>query len=234
MPKPYRRWPAARLRQGTGILAQLFGLDEAAGREALLRFHLAVARDRQVSPADLARDLPQDQAARLDAMLREVVPPASRPGDAGARFPAAGGLPARVVYAMHFREGVLFACQPAAAADEAAAAAGQLPQPAGVPVLTPVAVLVTSLQDAAGLWVRLPAPEYFELLNEVGAELDRIFRQHRGRPGKQAGEVLACYFLPEADGSYLWNALMAAQQTRDAIRQVSRRWRAQELGHRVC
>jgi adenylate cyclase len=96
-------------------------------------------------------------------------------------------------------------------------------------VLTPVAIVVTSLQDAAGLWVKLTAQEYFELLNEVGVELDRIFRQHHGRPGRQSGEVLVCYFLPQSGGSsYFWNALAAAQQTRAAMRQVSRRWQARK------
>jgi class 3 adenylate cyclase len=101
------------------------------------------------------------------------------------------------------------------------------PAPAAAPaapVVTPVAVLVSSLQDASGLWVKLSAEEYFELLNEVSAELDRILRRQRGLAGRRAGEVLVCYFLPQAEGSYLWNALATAQQTRDAMRQVSRRW----------
>jgi adenylate cyclase len=84
---------------------------------------------------------------------------------------------------------------------------------------------VASLQEAHALWVRLTAQEYFELLNEVWTELDRIFRRHRGVRGTQTGEVLVCYFLPSAGGSYLWNALVAAQQAREALRQVSRRWK---------
>jgi class 3 adenylate cyclase len=76
--------------------------------------------------------------------------------------------------------------------------------------------------------VKLTAQEYFELLNEVAAELERIFRQHQGRPGAQSGDVLVCYFLPEGDGRHLWNALAAAQQTRDAMRQVSRRWQVRK------
>jgi class 3 adenylate cyclase len=95
-------------------------------------------------------------------------------------------------------------------------------------VVTSVAVLVSTLQDARGLWVKLTAQEYFELLNEVWAESDRIFRRHRGRAGPQDGEVLVCYFLPQSDGSYLWNALAAAHQTRDAMRQVSHRWQVRK------
>jgi hypothetical protein len=42
--------------------------------------------------------------------------------------------------------------------------------------------------------------------------------------GALNGEALACYVLPAPGQSYLWNALAAAQQARDAMRQVSRRW----------
>jgi class 3 adenylate cyclase len=95
-------------------------------------------------------------------------------------------------------------------------------------MVTPVAVLVSTLEDASGLWVKLTAQEYFELLNEVWAELDRVFRKHKGRAGPQGGEVLVCYFLPQADSSHLWNALAAAHHSREAMRQVSHRWQVRK------
>jgi len=127
------------------------------------------------------------------------------------------------VYAVQFREGVLVAY---AAQDEAGSVAVPVPahKPVTAPAITPVAVLVSTLEDAGGLWVKLAAQEYFELLNEIWAELDRVFRRHRGRAGPQGGEVLVCYFVPQADSSHLWNALAAAQQSRDAMRQLSQRW----------
>jgi class 3 adenylate cyclase/DNA-binding transcriptional MerR regulator len=214
-------WPPGAALSGS-IFTPLLDLDDAAGREALLRLHLAVARDRAASAADLFRDLAPERAARLETLYRNTAQP-----DAGlvaqVRLPAAGGRPARLAYAVQFREGVLFAFAPADA--DPSRPESQAP---AAPVLTPVAIVVTTLQDAAGLWVKLTAQEYFELLNEVGVELDRIFGQHHGRPGRQSGEVLVCYFLPQADGSYFWNALAAAQQTRAAMRQVSRRWQARK------
>ncbi|MCG2593586.1 MerR family transcriptional regulator [Ramlibacter sp. XY19] len=207
----------------TSIFATLLQLDAAAGRDALLRLHLAIARARSAAPADLFRGLDAQQAARLEALYRNV----GQADDAlvaQVQLPAAGGQPARLAYAVQFREGVLFAYAPA----DAGTARTEAQAPAA-PVLTPVAIVVTSLQDAAGLWVKLTAQEYFELLNEVGVELDRIFRQNHGQPGRAAGEVLVCYFLPQGDGgSYFWNALAAAQQTRAAMRQVSRRWQARK------
>lgn len=211
--------------QGSSIFSQLLSVDPAKGGDAILRFHLQVAQARGAAAGALFRDLPPDEAARLQRLYDEP-----RRGDTGllmqASIPAAGGLPARTAYAVLFREGVLFAY---AAQDEAGSVAVPVPalRPAQ-PVVTPVAVLVSTLQDASGLWVKLAAQEYFELLNEIWAELDRIFRRQRGRAGPQGGEVLVCYFLPQAGGSHLWNALSAAHQVREAMRQLSQRWQARK------
>jgi class 3 adenylate cyclase len=111
-----------------------------------------------------------------------------------------------------------------AGADAAAAPVRRFPAPR----LTEVAVLVSTLQDAGELWLQLPAGEYFELVNEVWLALDRIFARHGGRHGRHPGEGMVCHFLPHPDGSYLWSALTAAQQTRDAMREISNRWQARK------
>jgi adenylate cyclase len=210
--------------EGSSVFSQLLGVDEARGGDAILRFLLRVAQGRGVAPSSLFRDLPPSDAARLQRLFDEA-----RQAEPGlvmqASIPAGGGLPARWVYAVQFREGVLFAFAPQQPGD---AQAAPLASARPAPVVTPVAVLVGTLQDASGLWVKLTAQEYFELLNEIWAELDRIFRRHRGRAGAQGGELLVCYFLPQADSSYLWNALAAAHQTRDAMRQVSHRWQVRK------
>ena len=92
------------------------------------------------------------------------------------------------------------------------------------PSLTPVAILFSTLQDSPDLWVKLSAHDYFELVNEVWAELDPIFRRHSGLLGRHPDEGVVCYFLPQRQGSHLWNALNAAQQARETMRHVSRRW----------
>ena len=208
--------------EGSSIFGQLLAVDDARGREAILRFHLDVAQARTAGGGTLFRDLAPHDAARLQRLLDDA-----KAGEPGlvmqAAIPAGGGLPARTLFAVQFREGVLFAYAPQQAGLAAPAALPRL-----APSVTPVAVLVSTLQDAGGLWVKLSAQEYFELLNEVWAELDRIFRRHKGRPGPQGGEVLVCYFLPQADSSHLWNALAAAHQTRDAMRQVSHRWQVRK------
>lgn len=206
-------------REGAGsILPHLLAVDAAGGRDALLRFHLEMARQRSAAAGDLLRDLPQHHAAAVENVYREVRDQEPRLVS-HLRIPGSAAAPARLVYAVQFRDGVLFVY--GALAEEAPSA----PAPQAAPALTPVAVLVATLQEAHALWVRLTAQEYFELLNEIWAELDRIFRRHGGVRGTQSGEVLVCYFLPAGGGSYLWNALLAAQQSRDALRQVSRRWK---------
>ena len=207
---------------GADVLPHLFAIDDAAVRETALRLHVQAAKARAVAVDALVASLRQEQARAVDDLYRSV---AAAPGLViHAPLPASGETTARSLYAIQFREGILFAWLPAGAAAEPVFASARAAQPAAAPRVTPVAVLVSSLQDASGLWVRLTAQEYFELLNEVGTELDRIFRLHRGHAPRQPGEVLVCYFLPAGDSSYLWNALAAAQQTRDAMRQVSRRW----------
>ena len=205
------------------IFPSLLALDPAQGRDAIIRFHLEAARQRVARPNELFRDLLQEHALRLEGIYRESA--GTAPALVShATLAASGSMPARVAYAVQFRDGVLFAYAAAPAMPAPTPAPRQASGAPAAPALTPVGVLVATLQDASGLWVRLTAQEYFELLNEVWTELDRIFRRHRGVPGAQSGEVLVCYFLPAAGSNYLWNALAAAQQTRDALRQVSRRW----------
>ena len=92
----------------------------------------------------------------------------------------------------------------------------------------PVAVLMATLQDAHALWLRLPAVEYFELVNEVWTQLDAIFRDLGGRHSSHPGEGMVCYFLPAGDDGYLANALTAAHRMREAMRQLSSRWQARK------
>ena len=114
-------------------------------------------------------------------------------------------------------------------ADRPAAPPAVLPSSrAPAPILTAVAVLVSTLQDAGGQLQPELAGEYFELVNEVWLELDRIFRRHGGRHGKHPGEGMVCHFLPQTSASYLWSALAAAHQAREAMRQISSRWQARK------
>jgi class 3 adenylate cyclase len=92
------------------------------------------------------------------------------------------------------------------------------------PALTPVAVLVSDLQDCARVWAELPPEEYFELIRRIGSMADPIFRRHHGIHGKHAADGLVCHFMPQPDSSYLWNVLAAAVEMKEAMRAVSKEW----------
>jgi class 3 adenylate cyclase len=215
---------APGLVAGASVFQQLLPRAAAEGGEVLLRFHLQAARARGAGASELFEGLPPAEAQRLEAAYRELPRPAAPGLVAQALLPRRADLPASWIHAVHFHQGVLFVLRPPEAGE---AAPGEAAAPAA-PMLTPVAVLAMVLQDAGGLWVRLAAEEYFELLNEVGAELDAIFRRHQGHAPAPAGEARACYFLPAAAGNHLWNALSAAHQAREAMRQVSQRWQVRK------
>lgn len=226
------RLPPDAVSQGIFKYLLRGGPDDAEPGHAVLRFHLGVAKQRGARLSDLCRDLPPEDAAAMERLYGEVERIES--GLVAQVRITAGqpGVPAPVsLYALNFREGILFLYS------AGAAAAGEvegLPAPprgvAGVagqerlPVLTDVAVLVTGLQHSGVIWSELPAEEYFELINQIWSTLDPILKRHRGIHGKHPAEGMVCYFFPQPDSSYLWNALVAAHQMREAIRGVSKEW----------
>lgn len=123
--------------------------------------------------------------------------------------------------------------RPAAAAaapsPEPGPAERQAPAPSalrGPPVLTQLAVVVATLHDRPGWWLRLPAEEYFELLGEVWTALEPIFRRRQGVLGRHPDEGLVAYFSAGTAASQAWNAVTAAEEARAAMQGLSRRWRA--------
>ena len=92
------------------------------------------------------------------------------------------------------------------------------------PVLADVAVLVAGLQHSTNIWTELPPEEYFELINDIWSTADPMFRRHSGTHGKHPADGMVCYFFPLPTGNYLWNALAAAHELREAMRRVSKEW----------
>ena len=200
-------------------------------RTAILRLHLGLARQLGAGLAELCRGVPPGELPVLEHLYGEVEP-FEFPLVVRTPVAAAGAGPALplYLYALNFREGVLFLYVPGGAgsvdmstllADPGTRSQPRRPQP---PALTQVAVLVTELQDAARLWSELPPEEYFELINEIWLVADPIFQRHGGTRGMHPGEGMVCYFLPRADSNYLWNALAAAQQLREAMRRLGKDW----------
>lgn len=209
------------------VALRLLAWTERKGAEGVLQFHVGLAKSRGGLAVDAGHGLPADKQAALEASWRASPVVSAEPF---AQVPVTGsGAGARVLQAAQFREGILFVVVPAdqvrePASDRRATRATQVPAPA----LLPVAVLVSTLQDAHALWLRLPAGEYFELVNEIWSTLDGLFTELGGRHGSHPGEGMVCHFLPHAGSGYLANALLAAHRTRDAMRQLSARWQSRK------
>ena len=109
------------------------------------------------------------------------------------------------VYASYYREGILFIHLPSHAESESLL--GLLERRDEVirnllkkhlPVLTDVAVLVADLQSSVRICTELPPEEYFELINQIWAAMEPIFRKYYGTHGKHVGDGMVYYFFPPA------------------------------------
>ncbi len=92
------------------------------------------------------------------------------------------------------------------------------------PVLTNVAVMVADLQGSVRICSELPPEEYFELINQIWATMEPIFRRYYGTHGKHVGDGMVYYFFPQPDSNYVYNALRCANQIREAMRKISKQW----------
>lgn len=93
-----------------------------------------------------------------------------------------------------------------------------------LPVHTDVAALVADLQGSTNICVQLPPDEYFELINQMWAMVEPIFRKYYGTHGKHAGDGMVYYFLPQPDCCYLYNAVQCAQELREEMRKLTVAW----------
>jgi len=127
----------------------------------------------------------------------------------------------------NFREGTLFAYVPAtplAHRDLGIGGPGaQAPAGAdrgGRAGSGPAALEPVVVRTAAGRIFRTDQPDL------AGRRSD--FPAHHGTQGKHAGEGLVCYFFPQPDGNYVWNAVLAAHEIREAMRRVSKAWQSRK------
>ncbi len=97
-----------------------------------------------------------------------------------------------------------------------------------LPVLTDVAVMVADLQNSVRICSELPPEEYFELINQIWATMEPIFRHYYGTHGKHVGDGMVYYFFPQPDCNYIYNALKCANQIRDVMRKISKEWQVRK------
>ncbi len=135
------------------------------------------------------------------------------------------------VYASYYREGILLIYHPSYA--ESDSLLGLLERRDEVirnllkkrlPVLTDVAVLVADLQSSVRICNELPPEEYFELINQIWATMEPIFRKYFGTHGKHVGDGMVYYFFPQPDCNYAFNALLCAEEMKATMRKISKEW----------
>lgn len=192
--------------------------------EAFTRLHQAIGRDRVA-------------AVLGHAALGSVMPGLSTANSGPlADFPlelkGKGGKPDFYrVYASYFREGILVVYAQEQAGHDGLL--GLLERRDEVirnllkkrlPVLTDVAVMVADLQNSVRICSELPPEEYFELINQIWATMDPIFRKYYGTHGKHVGDGMVYYFFPQPDCHYILNALHCAHEMREAMRKISKEW----------
>ncbi len=226
------------LANGAGRVAggNIFGCllhgasSDASVREQLVRFHLGLATQEGASFSSLCNGVADEDKAALERLHGHA--PSLEPGLVSHVHlsPGAPGGAAICVYAVQFREGILFVHVPAAASADLRAVGVEADLVPGeavrrtVPELSPVAVLVADLHCPTRIWSELPAEEYFELINQIWEKVDPIIRRHDGTQGKHAGDGIVCYFFPRPGSHYVWNALAAAHEIREAMRRISKEW----------
>lgn len=134
-------------------------------------------------------------------------------------------------YVSYFREGMLFVYAPDEQDDESVL--NMLARRDEVirdllknhlPVLMDMSVLVADLQNSTTICLQLPPEEYFELINQMWAAMEPIFRRYYGTHGKHVGDGMVYYFFPQPDCSYLLNAVRCASELRTEMRKISQSW----------
>ena len=202
---------------------------DADSREQILRFHLGLAKQLGVGLSRICRDLPPEDRGTLERLHNEVQ--TAEPGLVSHAWVSTARAQPGCLYAVRFREGILFVHVPGSrAADDMAPLLlhrGPSASDSGgkrLPGPSHVAVLVADLQHPMRIWSELPPEEYFELINQIWLTMDPIFRRHHGTHGKHARDGMVSYFFPQRDSSHVWNALLAAAEMREAMRRVSKAW----------
>jgi class 3 adenylate cyclase/DNA-binding transcriptional MerR regulator len=205
-----------------------------ANREELLQFYLLLGKGR-FSRNDLMNILSgKAEAAQKQPPHKSLAE--FRPNGTLVQLPLtlcleSGTIVNYNVYASYYREGILFIHLPSYA--ESDSLLGLLERRDEVirnllkkqlPVLTDVAVLVADLQNSVRICTELPPEEYFELINQIWASMEPIFRKYYGTHGKHVGDGMVYYFFPQPDCNYIFNALMCAQEMKATMRKISKEW----------
>ncbi|NQU57127.1 MAG: hypothetical protein HQ513_07820, partial [Rhodospirillales bacterium] len=219
-----------------GLFFQDKKLMQADSRDELLIFHLAIAKHRFSRTALLTAD-PDMEDCDIDELGKLY--DQAEPAPLGTVLHTQLNMAPRGeteqwldVYASTFREGFFIVYVPVGNQDDS------LMQLLGRrdivirdlmkrrrPYLTQVAVVVADLQDSVKICAELPPEEYFELINDVWGAMEPNLRKYYATHGKHVGDGMVYYFFPQPDSNYAMNAMLCAEEMREAMVGISKAWK---------
>ncbi|WES31340.1 adenylate/guanylate cyclase domain-containing protein [Varunaivibrio sulfuroxidans] len=219
-----------------GLFLKTPALRRCEGFEALMRFHLAIAKNRMQRSTLLNRDnaLDEDDIRLLAELYDDTeAQPKGQMLHCQVNM-AARGAPENWynLYASFFREGLFFVYAPL---DEAHSELADLLARRDIvirdllkkrrPYLTHLSVLVADLQNSVKICAELPPEEYFELINQIWSTMAPKLRKYYATHGKHVGDGMVYYFFPQPDCNYILNAMRCAFEMKAAIAEIDKEWR---------
>lgn len=210
----------------------------AVNREAILQFHITLSKGR-LSRRDLLSLLPtklRDSSDRQQNVSKfaEAYPSGSITQVPLSLYMQDGALQQYAVFTSYYREGILFVYVPGNTNGDSMINLLNLLERRDevirnllkkrLPVFIDVAVLVADLQSSTRICTELPPEEYFELINQIWATMEPIFRKYYGTHGKHVGDGMVHYFFPQPDCNYIFNAIVCAYEIKVAMQKISKEW----------
>jgi len=222
------------------LLLQALSVDSPPGLDDLVRFHLAIAKNRFSKSALLTLDpnLSDTDVGVISRLYDEVEPVGAKDGPQGADIDLGsrnGAADMHRVHASFFREGIFFAYAPL---NEVQNTLQDFLARRDIvirellknrkPYLTNLSVLVADLQDSMKICAELPPEEYFELINQVWGAMEPTLRKYSATRGKHVGDGIVYYFFPQPDSNASFNAIQCAHEMSRIISEIDQEWRTRK------
>ncbi len=218
------------------LLLQALSEGAPPGLDDLIRFHLAIAKNRFSKSALLTLDpnLGDSDVGAISRLYDEVEPVTARDGPQGSDIDLGKQNEAPAMHRVHatfFREGIFFAYAPLTG--EQNTLRDFLARRDIVirellknrkPYLTNLSVLVADLQDSMKICAELPPEEYFDLINRVWGAMEPALRKYSATRGKHVGDGIVYYFFPQPDSNASFNAIQCAHEMSRIMTEINQEW----------
>ncbi len=222
------------------LLLQALSDTPPQGLDDLIRFHLAIAKNRFSKSAllTLDPDLSDADVGVISRLYDEVDPVGAQDGPQASDIDLGsweGDADMHRVHASFFREGIFFAYAPLC--DQQNTLQDFLARRDIVirellknrkPYLTNLSVLVADLQDSMKICAELPPEEYFELINQLWGAMELTLRKYSATRGKHVGDGIVYYFFPQPDSNASFNAIQCAHEMSRIMSEIDQEWRARK------